>query len=172
MPPVQTWPPSFAPPPPPNSVHAFVGSIIAANLVPLACRPPPRVHSTYAQVCWHHYCCKPLFPLAGSPIQVYSVHAFIGAITLAAAAGQYLFGACAFLAFRNRMTDERRARLAGWHAFFGKATFSSGVITCMVRASVRGSVVMGNRSKQLDATATTRQALVWRWQARARRKRR
>ncbi len=60
------------------------------------------------------------------------MHAFIGALTLFALTGQYFVGVGAHVVLRNRMTPELRETMAGWHAFFGKATFTGGIVSCIV----------------------------------------
>lgn len=65
---------------------------------------------------------------------MYSLHSFLGAITLFMLSGQYFVGLGSFLILREKLTPERRAAMAGWHAFFGKATFTGGLMSCIVSA--------------------------------------
>lgn len=73
---------------------------------------------------------------SGMCVQVYSAHAFVGTLTLFMLSGQYIVGFGAHVILRDRMSPELRQTVAGWHAFFGKATFFGGIMSCIVGASL------------------------------------
>ncbi|CAI5508012.1 unnamed protein product [Closterium sp. Naga37s-1] len=63
---------------------------------------------------------------------MYSVHSYCGVLTLALFAVQFVWGLCAFVLFKSRLSEATRYQMGTYHILLGKFTYYAGIGTCVV----------------------------------------
>ncbi|CAI5999967.1 unnamed protein product [Closterium sp. NIES-64] len=69
---------------------------------------------------------------------MYSVHSYCGVLTLSLFAVQFVWGLCAFVLFKSRLSEATRYHMGTYHILLGKFTYYAGIGTWVVSVTPTG----------------------------------